>query len=89
MKTLQEIKDEYAVNIGFDDWISLYRITGYYNEDIFFMHENKVFELIQKEQQKLIAENAKVKTYKHFEESLSMIYTVDESSIINENNIIR
>ena len=82
--TIQEIQDNYAKEQGFDDWADLYRRAGYYDEEKFFMHENKVFELIQQEQQILIAENVELVQVKWTDD-----YEVDKSSIINENNIIR
>lgn len=86
MKTLEEIKNNYAKEQGFYDWVDLYRNAGYYDEEKFFIHENKVFELVQIEQQKLITENAKIDIL-----SAESKYDVeiDKSSIINENNIIR
>ena len=87
MKTLEEIKNNYAKEQGFYDWADLYRNAGYYDEEKFFMHENKVFEIIQIEQQKLIAENADTKMERY--NDLQDVLVVDKSSIINENNIIR
>ena len=86
MKTLEEIKNNYAKEQGFYDWVDLYRNAGYYDEEKFFIHENKVFELVQIEQQKLITENAKIDIL-----SAESKYDVeiDKSSIINENNIIK
>ena len=87
MKTLEEIKNNYAKKQGFYDWADLYRNAGYYDEEKFFMHENKVFELVQIEQQKLIADNADTKMERY--NDLQDVIIVDKSSIINENNIIR
>ena len=53
----------------------------------FFMHENKVFELVQIEQQKLIADNTDVTEIQS--QSGCWYFGVDKSTIINENNIIR
>lgn len=87
MKTLEEIKNNYAKEQGFYDWADLYRNACYYDEEKFFMHENKVFELVQIEQQKLIAENADVTEIKS--QSGCWYFGVDKESIINENNIIK
>lgn len=106
--TTQEIKDEYAIEQGFDDWDSLLDefVILYYTKECNELgackwmnnHENKVFELVQQEQQKVIAENAKVeiKVTSNEESSIVKEYSnedgsikVSQSSIINENNIIR
>lgn len=87
MKTLEEIKNNYAKEQGFYDWADLYRNAGYYDEEKFFMYENKVFELVQIEQQKLIVENTDVTEIQS--PSGCWYFGVDKSSIINENNIIK
>lgn len=48
MKTLQEIKNAYAIEQGYEDWEDLYRESGRYDETIFFKHENAVIILAEK-----------------------------------------
>ena len=89
MKTLEEIKDNYAIEQGFENWHEIKK--AFRNKEITFLkfgrYENKVFELIQVEQQKLIAENADTKMERY--NDLQDVVVVDKSSIINENNIIK
>ena len=90
MKTLIEIKDNYATEQGFENWdkiIEKFGLDGQITKSEFKEHENKVFELIQIEQQKLIAENADTKMERY--NVLQDVIVVDKSSIINENNIIK
>ena len=58
MKTLTEIKNNYAKEQGYLSWESLLSTLSF-DIDFICKHENKVFELVQIEQQKLIAENIK------------------------------
>ena len=89
MKTLEEIKNNYAKEQGFENWHEIKKAFRY--KEITFLkfgrYENKVFELIQIEQQKLIAENADVTEIQS--QSGCWYFGVDKSSIINENNIIK
>lgn len=90
MKTLEEIKDNYAKSCGYEDWdkiIEKFGMDGQITKSEFKEHENKVFELVQQEQQKLIADNADTKMERY--NDLQDIVVVDKSTIINENNIIR
>ena len=83
MKTLEEIKNNYAKEQGFENWHQIKK--AFRDKEINFFkfgrYENKVFELVQIEQQKLIADNARLQ--------VNDIIRIDKSSIINENNIIR
>ena len=89
MKTLEEIKNNYAKEQGFENWHSIKK--AFRDKEINFLkferYENKLFELIQIEQQKLIADNADTKMERY--NDLQDVIVVDKSSIINENNIIR
>ena len=89
MKTLTEIKNNYAKEQGFENWHEIKK--AFRNKEINFLkfgrYEYKLFELIQQEQQKLIAENADTKMERY--NDLQDVLVVDKSSIINENNIIR
>ena len=89
MKTLEEIKNELAIEKAYDSW----------NEITFFNNRNVVFiELLMNEVAKRYAkevaiaslekasENAKVKYT--LDEELNKHYLIDKSSIINEENII-
>ena len=90
MKTSIEIKDNYATEQGFENWdkiIEKFGLDGQITKSKFKEHENKVFELIQIEQQKLIAENADTKMERY--NDLQDVIVVDKSTIINENNIIK
>lgn len=90
MKTIEEIKNNYAKEQGFENWdkiIEKFGLDGQITKSEFKEHENKVFELIQVEQQKLIAENADTKMERY--NDLQDVVVVDKSSIINENNIIK
>ena len=82
MKTLEEIKNNYAKEQGFENWHEIKK--AFRNKEITFLkfgrYENKVFELIQQEQQKVIAKNVFIDW---------STQAIDKSSIINENNIIR
>ena len=84
MKTLEEIKNNYAKEQGFENWHEIKK--AFRDREITFLkfgrYENKLFELIQVEQQKLIADNARLQVKDGFIE-------VNRESIINENNIIR
>ena len=60
MKTIEEIKNNYAKERGYLSWKSLLS-TLYFDIDFICKHENKVIELVQIEQQKLIAENTDTK----------------------------
>ena len=90
MKTLEEIKNNYATEQGFENWDKIIEkcgLDGQITKSEFKEHENKVFELVQQEQQKLIADNADTKMERY--NDLQDVVVVDKSTIINENNIIR
>lgn len=83
MKTLIEIKDNYAKEQGFENWHEIKK--AFRDKEINFLkfgrYENKVFELIQQEQQNIIAEKIPYETIDERE--------VLNDLIINENNIIK
>ena len=89
MKTLLEVKNQYAQEQGYENWHEIKK--AFRDKEINFLnferHENKLFELIQQEQQKVIADNADTKMERY--NDLQDVLVVDRSSIINENNIIR
>lgn len=72
MKTLEEIKNNYAKEKGYLSWKNLLSTLSF-DIDFICKHENKVFELVQIEQQKLIVDNINDTTsietiIKHYEE---------------------
>lgn len=86
MKTQEQIKNDYAVNMTFKDWSDL--LNYFINEDSKFSistiirHENEVMKIYAMECLKLASENAIVFFNEDFAE-------VDKGSITNENNIIK
>ena len=85
MKTLEEIKNELAIEKAYDSW----------NEITFFNNRNVVFiELLMNEVAKryakevaIASENAKIKYT--LDEELNKHYLISKSSIINKNNIVK
>ena len=88
MKTLEEIKDNYAKEQGFENWHEIKK--AFRDREItllkFGKYENKLFELFQIEQQKIIAESVDNNESKDWYDGTK---TDLKSSIINKNNIIR
>lgn len=82
MKTLEQIKNEFAVSKGYRDWESLMIEVCYFSNEEFFKHENKVMKIYARECLKLASENAYI-------EPMGMMTRVDKYSITNENNIIK
>ena len=78
MKNLEQIKNEYAVKHGFENWECLviyYFHDGIHTIDFLIGHENEVMILVQKECLKLASER--------------LINDVDKVYVNNENNIIK
>lgn len=95
MKTLEQIKNEYAKEVGFDDFKSLLNGMILYNnvkssaEKIDYIL-NKISIESQKECLKLASENAYTKTETNGLDGEYWDYNVvDKESITNENNIIK
>lgn len=95
MKTLEIIKNEYAERKGCESWSTF---TFWLEPEEIEAHMDKICILVQQEQQKIIAENAKVeiKTTKNDNPSVITKYEnedgfikVNTESIINDKNIIR
>lgn len=84
MKTLQEIKNEYAQEHGYEDWADLYRRAGYFDETKFFQHEDAVFVLVQKAVLEKVAKRADVIN----DETTDFIWQVDRSTITNPENLV-
>lgn len=91
MKTLDNIQDELAQEIGYltmREYIhELVNIGSFYTMERLTNYINELSIRLQQEQQKLIAENAKIKYT--LDEELNKHYIIDKDSIINENNIIK
>lgn len=96
-----KIFDEYAQSQDFDDWNDLKNCCIEFDMDI-DEHIFAACDLVQKEQQKRIAENAQVRhdlnklnepnaaEYgKYFGGDGATFYCVEKSSIISENNLIK
>ena len=61
MKTLEEIKNEVAIEYSYESYDDFKNLTRKIDTDIVFVMDgffNKVATILQQEQQKLIAENA-------------------------------
>ena len=86
MKTLEEIKNKFAKNNSYNNW-SEFMLLNSRNSILIEKAMDEIIMLVQKEQQKLIAENADTKMERY--NDLQDVLVVDKSSIINENNIIR
>lgn len=85
MKTLQEIKNNYAQEQGHEDWADLYRTAGYYDERVFFMHEDAVIILAEKAALEKAAENSWI----NGSEFSRCGCEIDTTSITNPENLIR
>ena len=83
MKTLEQIKDDYAVSQGFENWRNLFLNTSECFES-FEYYENEVMILTQKECLKLASENA----FNHFIAVSDSVQTNVRKAITNENNIV-
>lgn len=98
MKTVEQIKDEYAKEQGYEDWKSLldeFAILYYTkecNEQGAFKwlnnHENAVIQLIQDELKKKIAniEDIKIEHVDEFRDYIDVIGT-EKETILNAENI--
>lgn len=87
MKTLTEIQNDFAINQGYKNITELMEESVKKGNTLQILLDlDKICIRVQQEQQKLIAENAKIDIL-----SAESKYDVeiDKSSIINENNIIK
>ena len=85
MKTLEEIKNEFAKNNAYNNW-SEFMLLNSRNSILIEKAMDEIITLVQKEQQKLIAENVDNNESKDWYDRTK---TDLKSSIINENNIIK
>ena len=97
MKTLEEIKNKFAKNNAYNNW-SEFMLLNSRNSILIEKAMDEIITLVQKEQQKLIADNARlqVKLAIKNEPQIFNKYgnddgfiEVNRESIINENNIIK
>ena len=89
MKTLDEIKDKFAKNYNYKNW-SEFMILNSRNSILIEKAMDEIIMLVQKEQQKLIAENVFNANNYTVEDGIQLITDNKiKSSIINENNIIK
>ena len=93
MKTLEEIKNEVAIEYSYESYDDFKNLTRKINTDIVFIMDeffNKVAKRYAKEvaiaSLEKASENAKLKYT--FDEELNKRYLIDKSSIINEENIV-
>lgn len=92
--TLNTLKNLYAQEQGYEDWADLYRRSGYYDEKVFFMHEDAAIVLAEKAALEKAAENAMVnfchkEIKKEITDDYGQTYWVHEESITNPENLIR
>ena len=93
MKTLEEIKNEVAIEYSYESYDDFKNLTRKIDTDIVFIMDeffNKVAKRYAKEvviaSLEKASEKAKVKYT--LDEEFNKHYLIDKSSIINENNII-
>ena len=89
MKTLEEIKNEVAIEYSYESYDDFKNLTRKIDTDIVFIMDgffNKVAKRYAKEVA-IASENAKIKYT--LDEELNNVYLISKSSIINENNIIK
>lgn len=91
MKTLKQIKNRFALEKGYYDWLDLFlRLTEgeiTQNKVTFMQYEEEMMKIYAMECLKLASENAEVVDKKS--PSGSWYFGVCEQSITNENNIIK
>lgn len=85
MKTLEQIKNDYAVSKGYLSWKSLLSTLSF-DIDFICKHENEVMKIYARECLKLAADNAKAD---HHLIHIEWEPVVIKGSITNENNIIK
>lgn len=79
---LEQIKNDYAVGIGYDDWKSMLTEIFQFSVDEIIEHENEVMILAQKECLKRAVNNKVLYPYKG-------IPLINSEDVTNENNIIK
>ena len=89
MKTLEEIKNEVAIEYSYESYDDFKNLTRKIDTDIVFIMDgffNKVAKRYAKEVA-IASENAKIKYT--LDEELNKHYLISKSSIINKNNIVK
>ncbi len=89
MKTLEEIKNEVAIEYSYESYNDFKNLTRKIDTDIVFVMDgffNKVANRYAKEVA-IASENAKIKYT--LDEELNKHYLICKSSIINKNNIVK
>ena len=89
MKTLEEIKNEVAIEYSYESYDDFKNLTRKIDTDIVFVMDgffNKVAKRYAKEVA-IASENAKIKYT--LDEELNNVYLISKSSIINKNNIVK
>lgn len=87
MKTLQEIKDEYAKEVGFENWKQL---LNKLNWGVYAQHDNDIVTRrfsIEVAKQALINASENAKTCQVITVYGGEISQIDKESILNESNI--
>ena len=94
MKTLEEIKNEVAIEYSYESYYDFKNLTRKIDTDIIFVMDGFFNEVAKRYAEEVAiaslekaSENAKVKYT--LDEELNKHYLIDKLSIINENNIIR
>lgn len=85
MKTLEQIKNDYAIGKGLVDWNRL--ISSFFHPNLLDIHISEVMKIYAMECLKLASENAEVDDI--LELNGDRYYLVNKESITNENNIIK
>lgn len=75
MKTLEQIKNDYSVDLGYADWEDLMTEVCYFSNEEFFEHENEVMKIYAMECLKLAMYNSSIHGH--------------DDEITNKNNIIK
>lgn len=88
MKTLEQIKNDYAISKTFKDWEDLLKYFMVENSKFYISniikHENEVMKIYAMECLKLASENFETVYYGN-----DVLHTATRNQITNENNIIK
>lgn len=92
MKTLEQIKNDYAISVGCETWENLvidHFHDGLHVIDMLIEHENEVMKIYAMECLKLANNNLQYSALDLDINDLPFDYYDMQESIINENNIIK
>lgn len=100
MKTIKEIRDNYAIQQGYESWDIMYLNYIRTSDDKLIHHLNKVIDLVQDELKNKICETALIRhdfnlmsdtssgeSQKRFKGNGADFYEIDINSILNTENI--